>query len=345
MNTLNQRKRRILRAITDEYIETAEPVGSRAVARRYDLGVSPATIRNEMADLEDSGYLFQPHTSAGRVPSDKGYRFYVDELMDRLEIGEEERHRVLQQLSAYAKEVERAVHATAELLAVLTNYVSVAVAPAMGESRFKHLQMIPVDDETLLIVLVTDPGYVQNRIVSRRNPLTLREAGRLSLAINERLRGRLLGSIGRTDVDALKDLVSDSQLLNEVVSMLVEAARRTDPERIYLDGTVNMLNQPEFRDVERTKVVLGFLEDRKSLLRVVEDAVGKQTTGVSVRIGQENKQVEVQDCSFVMATYGTTGGTVGAVGVVGPTRMEYARVTAAVEFMANVLSEILNEEL
>lgn len=336
---MDQRKRRVLQAVTDDYIATAEPVGSRTIARKYNLGVSPATIRNEMADLEEAGYLKQPHTSAGRIPSDLGYRYYVDSLMSPTELSAEEQSYLRSQITANLQAIDQVFHTTARLLSLMTQYISIVLAPPMGESACRHVQLIGVDPYHVLVVVVTEPGFVQNRIIEFPEPVDGREITRLNLLLNERLRGVTLRDVTGTLIGELRSEIQESSLFNAVMELLEEGL--DSRERVYLEGTTNLFEHPEFHDVERAKVLLQMLEERDVLFDVLNEH--SRRSGITVTIGEENRVLNMHGCSMVTATYTMNGQVLGSLGLLGPTRMDYARVFAAVEFMANNLSEILSK--
>jgi heat-inducible transcriptional repressor len=335
---VDRRKETILRAITDDYIETAEPVGSRTIARKYGLGLSPATIRNEMADLEELGYLHQPHTSAGRIPSDKGYRFYVDVLIPDPKISEEEEHFVREKMVVSQVAADEVVRRALRVLGLMTHYAAVAITPSLMDSVVRAVRFVPIDDRHVLVVVVTDPGLVQNRIVEvdRVAPEVLAEAG-------QRISARLMGSALRdVTVDICRELadeVPDPSLYPVLMEMLMEGLTDTS-EKVLVDGSINLMDHPEFRQIARAKALLAALEERERLHEVVSMSVD---TGVV--IGEENVYEGVRDCSVVTATYGGGGRIVGAVGVIGPTRMEYARAIAVVQLVADMLSEMLRGTL
>jgi heat-inducible transcriptional repressor len=333
---MDKRKEAILRAITDDYIETAEPVGSRTIARKYSLGVSPATIRNEMADLEESGYLQQPHTSAGRIPSDKGYRFYVDVLIPDPRVSEEEIVFVREKMMAPQVVVEEIIRRALRVLGIVTHYAAVAVAPSILDSVVRAVRFVPIDDSHLLAVVVTDPGLVQNRIaeVERMVPESLMLAGQ---RISARLRGKALRDVTSEVCRQLADEVPDPILYPVLMEMLVEGLTNTS-EKVLVDGSINLIDHPEFQEITRAKALLSALEERERLIEVIS----RSTEGIGVSIGEENPYEGVRDCSVVSATYGSGGRAVGAVGVIGPTRMEYTRAIAMVQLVADMLSELLS---
>lgn len=332
---------RILRAVTNDYIDTAEPVGSRTLAKKYDLGVSPATIRNEMADLEESGYLHQPYTSAGRIPSDKGYRFYVDQLMDRYQWTEEERIRLRHQIETQQHAIEDMIHSTARILAWLTNQIALVLAPNLSSASFRHVQYVPLDPYSVLIVMVLDPGFVQNRLVRLSGPISPEQLSRITEFCNSRLVGISVADIGRSLISELRDVIVDGALFEATLELLYRGLAKTRSERVYMDGSVNLLSHPEFKDVERARALFEVLEDAEMMWEILD--VGMEGTGLRVRIGQENRREEIQDCSVVTATYSIGGETIGTIGILGPTRMDYSRITVIVQEVAEALSELLSK--
>ncbi len=338
---MQERKKKILRAVTDDYIQTAEPVGSRTIARKYNLGVSPATIRNEMADLEEGGYLRQPHTSAGRIPSDKGYRYYVDSLMDVPQVPLDEREQIQREIRLPQRELGDIIQRAIRLLTLLTNYTSIAVTPGVHQGAVRHIQILPMDETHVLVLLVTEPGFVQHCIVEVGNPVTPSKTEHLSLVLNDRLRGRALGDLDRHLLTQLGEDLDDVRLFEQAVELLYRAMKEQTEETVYLDGAVRILNQPEFRDVERAKLLIGALEERNRVLSMLGGVVYDQE--ITITIGEENAYAEMKDCSMVTAAYGIGGQTIGLVGVLGPTRMEYARAVSVVENMADNLREMLTK--
>lgn len=336
---LDERKRRVLHALTDDYIETAEPVGSRNLARKHQLGVSPATVRNEMADLEEAGYLQQPHTSAGRVPSDKGYRFYVDELMADWSPGRTERSAVQREVQAMRKAMEVLIHEAARMLARATKYTSVVAAPRLAASVFRHIELVPLDASSVLAVVVSDPGFVQHTIIEVRRPVTDVHASRVAALLNRHLFGVRFGDIGPQLLNVIEESVAHDDLYEAVADLLSGRLAEDAEDKVYLEGTLNILSQPEFHDVERARSLLALLEARDILERVLN--LASRSTEATVIIGAENPVIEMRDCSVVVSAYTLGGEVIGAIGVLGPTRMEYAKTVGMVQYMAEHLSESL----
>ncbi|MBI4279092.1 MAG: heat-inducible transcription repressor HrcA [Armatimonadetes bacterium] len=339
MNTLDARKRDILDAVIREYITTVEPVGSETVVQRSRLQVSSATIRNEMGALEEMGYLRQPHPSAGRIPTDRGYRMFVDALRPEEEVPSAERLRLRRWLMASAGPADQVAERTAETLARMTDYPSVVAAAPPNRGVFKHLHLIPVSATQLLAVIVTDGGVIEGRPMTMPESVRPDELERLSHLMSERLRGRALGEI--TD-ELLNEVGQDAARHHRLVQYLRVLLRRDLTHlasRIHVEGTANILKQPEFQDLSRARPVLSALE-QEAMMADVLDAV--QLGHVMVSIGSENKYPEMRECSVVAAAYHLGGRPAGAVGIIGPTRMPYGRVIAIVSALAEALSEILS---
>lgn len=338
---LDDRKRQILQAIIDDYISTAEPIGSRTIARKYNLGISPATIRNEMADLELLGYLEQPHTSAGRIPSVKGYRFYVDCLLAPPQISERDIQIIDTWYQTKARRIDEVFQETAKILSRMTRNVSMVLAPQVSQCTFKYLQFLPLDERRSIVVIVTDTGLLENKIIEIPEGLCHEDLSRVATAINSRLGGL---SVERITTPMLKDIqndiLPDPRLYERAVTLLKQVLTVEKNEKVYLGGTTQMLNQPEFRDVDKVKGLLTMLEEDRLLCDILHMV---DSDGVVVTIGQENKYTGIHDCSVVQATYRIDGQVVGTVAVLGPTRMEYGKTMSVLKFMQRHLGEILKK--
>lgn len=339
---LDERKRRILQAIIDDYISTAEPIGSRTIARKYDLGVGSATIRNEMADLELLGYLEQLHTSSGRIPSAKGYRFYVDTLLSPSPVSDNDIALIKNWYQSKVRRIDEVFQATAKILSRMTRNISLVIAPQFSQCTFKYLQFLPLDAGRVILVIVTDTGFVENKVLDKPEEMSLEDLQRVAMAINCRLSGLSFEDIKTSLLKEIRqDIVSnDTKLFESALEMIRTALSVEKDKRIYLGGTTQMLNQPEFRDVDKVKNLLAMLEEEKLLY----DILGSPgNDGVVVSIGHENKYSGIQDCSMIQATYRIDGQVVGTVAVLGPTRMEYGKTMAILEFMHGHLGEVLKK--
>lgn len=338
---LDERKRRILQAIVQDYIATAEPVSSRAICRRYNLGVSPATVRNEMADLEEMGYIEQPHTSAGRIPSDKGYRYYVDWLMEDRELDQAEKATIRAWYAKRMKEIEEIVSLTTQLLSRITNYTAMMLEPRLDGGKFKYLRLIPLAPTRALLLVVSTSGMVEHQLVEFSTSINPEDLERLSNELTDCVRGKSIQEIIGGNLSELQlQVTRQRQVLGEVLKLLKEALIDSHEEKVYLGGTSNILAQPEFKRADRLEALFGLFEDENHLRHLLREASDNQIT---VRIGEENLFDVIHDCSIVTATYRIGGRTVGTLGVLGPTRMQYSRVLPAVRYTTSVLSETLTE--
>ncbi len=336
---LDERKKKILQAIINDYITTAEPIGSRTIARKYNLGVGPATIRNEMADLELLGFIEQLHTSSGRIPSEKGYRFYVDSLLSPMNISDEDRDMLSNWYQAKSLKMEEVFQETARIISNLTHNISLVSAPQVTGCKFKYLQFLPLDEQRVIVIIVTDTGYVDNKIMPIPEGATAEDLQRIAEGINRQLGGMSLDMIKRSLVDRVRDQVIPSeQIITDAIDTIARAMSAHQKEKVYLGGTTQMLQQQEFRDVNKIQTMLSVLEEESRL----NDILSSDTEdGIIVRIGQENKCSDIHNCSVVQATYRIDGEVVGKVAVLGPTRMEYGRIMALLRFMHTHLGNLL----
>ncbi len=341
---LDDRKRRILQAIIDDYISTAEPVGSRTVARRHELGLSSATIRNEMADLEEMGYLSQPHTSAGRVPSDKGYRFYVDQLMTVRELSPDETERLKKAMEVRISEVGQLLKQASSVMSRFTNYTSVAVTPQMKKSAIKAIQTIHIDTGKALVTVVTNAGVIRNTIVKIPESMMPDTLIRVSNFLNAKLRNMTIEKVDKAIFDEIeRELAIPSTAAKSVLDAVVNCIRKIDCPEIYLDGAKNIFNHPEFRDISKAKEFLSILDEKCTLYNIMDSASDDRV--INVMIGAENKVEEIRDCSVVTTTYSLGNMTIGSIGIIGPTRMEYSKVISSMKFIREKINQEINKLL
>lgn len=337
---MEDRKQKVLLAIVHDYIGTAEPVGSRTIAKKYKLGVSPATIRNEMADLEEQGYIEQPHTSAGRVPTEQGYRYYVDYLMKKQELTREEEELIRREYDAKVKDVGQVIQKTGQLLSQITRYAAMILTPQMDSGSFRHIQLVSMHPTQAMVIVVMDNGAVHHRMIQVPESINSGDMETISRVLNAKLQGLTIESIKLTLMKEIYfELAKHKHILDLALELIQDSLVLKAEDKIYLGGVFNMLNQPEFHNVEKVKTLLSILE-QESLLRNLmagEDREG----GVTVRIGGEIKHREIQECSMIIAPYTVNGRKIGTVGVLGPTRMEYAKVISVVDFMTKNLSRAL----
>ena len=339
---LNDRKKKILQLIIEDYISTAEPVGSRTIARKYDLGISPATIRNEMSDLELLGYLEQPHTSAGRIPSAQAYRFYVDSLIEPGSLTDND----MALINGWYKERRRSIddifQSTAKILSRMTQNVSMVLANKDTSAVFRYIKFLPLDDTHAILCIVTDDGNIDNCVVEIPLGMRPEEMDYLAGRISRVLEGKELSEISDELLSALHmDVAEDKVLFTSFLQAIKRMNRKQNEQRVFLGGTKQLLNQPEFRDVERVKSLLGILEEEK----VVRDLlVAGEDSGLKITIGTENKFTGIQDCSMVQATYRLNGKIVGTMAVLGPTRMEYGKVITVMDYLHKYLKTMFEQD-
>lgn len=340
MMFLDDRKKLILHAIIDDYISTAEPIGSRSVSKKHELGLSSATIRNEMSDLEEMGYLTQPHTSAGRIPSDKGYRFYVDQLMKACELTVDEINIIRSEMETKINELSQLLRQASATMSRFTRYTSMAATPERKNSVLKAVQVVPIERDSALVVVVTNAGIVKNSLVKIPETVSPEFLIRISNIFNDKLSGLTLEQINIVVIREIEFLIGSSQeILLPILNGVTECINQIDSPEVYLDGTRNILNFPEFSDVVKAREFLNMIDTKDMLSLILKNIDKDGRNGISIQIGKENKIEEMQDCSLITATYSLGGLVIGTIGIIGPTRMEYARVLAAMNYVRKKINE------
>ena len=348
--SLDERKMKILKAIISTYLETGEPVGSRTIARDSDLHLSSATIRNEMADLEELGYILQPHTSAGRIPSDLGYRYYVDHLMEERETEfaarESEFRKERQELLQKMDRMEEVLKNVADALAANTNYATLITTPQIKESKLKFIQLSMVDTRRLLAVIVVGNDTVRNLLMNIDEPLANDEILKLNILLNSFLQGLTLKEINLELVHTMKVQAGmHASILEGIFNGIVEAIHEADDMEIYTSGATNMLKYPELMNPDHTTALLDTLVEKKALVKLVDDTVNQEERhGIQVYIGNETPVQTLKDCSVVTATYELEEGGTGTVGIIGPKRMDYQKVVNTLKNLTDDLDEIFNNK-
>ena len=337
---LDERKYLILQAIIDDYILTAMPVGSRTISRKSGVGFSPATIRNEMSDLEELGYLDQPHTSAGRVPSNKAYRLYVDHLIKGSKLTSDERERMHDHLVARSKQVESVIRSAAGVLSDATKYTSVIVAPKLGTLRIKHVQLVPVAERTALMIIVTNAGIVKDAVIRVPDGLDADDLYSISRVLTQKLADKPLEGVRQAFSELLRGAEQNRKLLGEALQVIEKRLEAGgDASDVIVGGSANLLEYPEYSDVNKARSFLSVLESKDTLRRLL----GRESSmEISIRIGPENQLPELNDCSIVTASYRVGDHSTGTLGIIGPTRMNYNRVISVLAFMARALSDVLS---
>ncbi len=342
--SLNERQKDILQAVVNTHIMTASAVGSRTVAKKMGFRLSPASIRNVMADLEEMGYVRQPHTSAGRVPTDGGYRVYVDGLMGIYELALEELSSIDELLEPGVGEIEELMGLATRLLSLLTRYTAVVQTPKVETETVKHLELISLSGEKLLIILITNLGEVRKRLVSKPAEWVEEEIDRLSGFLNKEFESLSFPS-ARSLLESYKKGTSEAanaRLIRLAVEILEGFFSDEAPREVFLGGMENIFSQPEFQDLERLRPLLRILDEKRQLNELLETFLtGESVPGVAIRIGSENPVDDIRNCSIIVSPYISGGRTLGVVGVIGPTRMQYARTSSLVAVIAQKIGHIL----
>lgn len=339
---LTERQRMILTAIVDDYIRSAEPVGSRSISKRGDVAYSPATIRNEMADLEELGFLEQPHTSAGRIPSHKGYRYYVDHLTPLNLLTAEELKTLKMFFAEKLNADEQVIQHAGTILSHMTNYTSILLGPEVFHTTLRHFQLLPLGESTAVAIVVTNTGQVENKTVSLPAGVSASEMERVVNLLNRKLTGvpiyKLKSALYTEIGQEMQRHIEHFEELMKMLDQVLDGG--SEGQRLFLSGATNMLTQPEFRDVDKVKSILDLLEETPTLTKMISSA--SAGSGIQVRIGTENDHEAFANCSLITATYAIEGATVGTIGILGPTRMEYARVIRILDILSKDLSKFLS---
>ena len=342
MQQLDERKLKILQAIIRNYLETGEPVGSRTISKFTDLNLSSATIRNEMADLEELGYIMQPHTSAGRIPSDKGYRLYVDMLLqDKVQEVEDMREILIQK----ADRLESLLQQVAKLLAVNTQYTTMVTTPQY-KKKVKFIQLTEVDDSQLLAVIVFERNIVKNKIINVSAALNKEILLKLNIIINTFLQGLDLGEINLPVITQMKEQAGDYRtIVNDILDAIMQAVTEEDDFEVFTSGTTNILKYPELSDKEKASDLLYTLEEKKALSEFIQDKMeDEDSRGIQVFIGDETPVEAMKECSVVTATYEIEEGVYGKVGIIGPKRMDYQKVVNTLQSLMVQLDDIFKKK-
>ncbi len=338
---LNERKKKILQIIIEDYISSAEPVGSRTIARKYDLGLSPATIRNEMSDLELLGYLEQPHTSAGRIPSAQAYRFYVDALIEPGTLTDNDMALIDGWYNERRRNIDDIFQSTAKILSRMTQNVSMVLTNQQTIANFCYLKFLPLDSQHAILCIVADDGSIDTNVIDIPLGMSSEEMDYLAGKMSKLLEDRNLSDISVEILQTVHtDVVEDKLIFSSLLQAVRKMTGRRQEQNVFLGGTKQLLNQPEFRDVERVRNLLGILEEEKVLKDLLQ---GGEDSGLKVTIGSENKFTGIQDCSMVQATYRLNGQIVGTMAVLGPTRMEYGKVISVMDYLHKYLKTILDK--
>lgn len=341
MDGLDERKIKILDAIIRTYLETGEPVGSRTISKYTDLNLSSATIRNEMADLEELGYILQPHTSAGRIPSDKGYRFYVDHL---LEMKDKEISNMKEFVIEHTGKMERVLKQVAKMLAQNTNYATMISSPKYNGNKVKFIQLSQLDNNQLLAVIVMGANVVKNKIIPLTGSLDGETLLKLNLLLNSTLNGLSIPEINLGTISKMKE---QAGVYSDIVGIVLDAVAETisqEEMEIYTSGATNIFKYPELSDSRKASELIYTLEEKQQLKTLVSDSLSNESeTGIQVYIGNESPIQTMKDCSVVTATYELSEGVKGTVGIIGPKRMDYEKVMDSLKELKTQLDGIFEK--
>lgn len=340
ITVLTDRQLLILQVIIDDFIHSAQPVGSRSLSKKEEIALSSATIRNEMSDLEELGFIEKTHTSSGRVPSEKGYRYYVDHLLSPQKLNEQDVHKVKSIFAERIYELERIVQKSAKILSELTNYTAIALGPAARENKLKKIQMIPINKQTAVAIIVTDSGHVQNRMFQLPETMDSSELEKLTNILNDRLAGvsidHLNDKIYKEVAYFLRQHISNYDF---IIRSIADTLSIPSQEKLFFGGKTNILSQPEFHDLEKIRNLMNMIDQEDSIYELIR----KQHSGINIKIGSENNNSAMDNCSLITATYSIGAERLGTIAILGPTRMEYSRVISLLDYISTDLTAVLTK--
>ena len=344
MSNLNERKIKILEAIISDYVTHGEPVSSRTIAKRYDLGVSSATIRNEMSDLEEMGLILQPHTSSGRVPTDLGYRMHVDRMVLR-DLSAEQKAYLQGMIASNINHMEYLMKETAKAISLLTNYTTVVSEVGSKQLTLQHVQLMPLDDNAVVVTVITVTKLIKNGVVNTAQPPPLETLNQLTLFLNELLAGKTADDIKQLAIDDLPMAATDKRFIKEVLVTIMDIFTLEQDIQVFSSGVNNMLSHPEFNDMEKAKTIFKTFEQKEMLITLLDKnsdtSAGMGIEDMQVVIGSENSLEAMKDCSIIRATYQQGDTPLGAIGIIGPTRMDYATVASVLNSVVKNINAVL----
>jgi heat-inducible transcriptional repressor len=335
---LTDRQLLILQVIIDEFIRNAQPVGSRSLSKKDEITFSSATIRNEMSDLEELGFIEKTHTSSGRVPSEQGYRYYVDHLLSPQKLKQDDMRMVKSVFAERIYELEKIVQKSAKILSEITNYTSIVLGPKVKDNKLRKIQIVPLSPGTAVAIIITDTGHVENKMISLPPSFDLNEIEKMANILNERLVGvpltELKDKIYKEVAMLLRQHISN---YDAIINALAGTLNISQSEKLFFGGKTNMLRQPEFHDIDKVRSLLSMIEQEQGIYELIKG----NPAGIHVKIGRENKNIVLEDCSLITATYSIGEEQVGTIAILGPTRMEYSRVISLLTLFSNDLSTLL----
>lgn len=331
---LDDRKKQVLQSVIEEYISTAEPVSSGTIVEKYDLGFSSATIRNDMAELEHEGYLEKPHTSAGRIPSVKGYRFYVDELLNDENISLEEIQYIKTQLETKVNEIEDLTKITTNTISDITHYATVAIGPNLSNNLIKDIKFVLLGERMLMGVILTENGAIKETIIKYDEDISQNQVDGLNYTFNNKLRGKPLEKIDKPMEEYILSTMSDQvNVIKPIIQQMNKAIE--DSDKIYLKGANNVFDFPEFKKIDTARNFLSILDTKEDMLEVLNSGLAKD---INVYIGEENEKEELKDLSIVTFKHTVGGKDLGTIGIIGPKRMDYSKVISIMKYISKKLN-------
>lgn len=340
---LDDRKIKVLYAIINSYILSAEPIGSRTITKSYDLGVSSATVRNEMSDLEELGFLNKPHSSAGRIPSDKAYRLYVNEILktQRPQMDLIKKDQIKKILASESREIEQLLQNSAKILSALTSYTALAISPQLKGSKIKHIQLVPIDKHQILMILVSNTGVVKNSIFRLDREVSEDQVLTISNFLNDKLKGLSIEEVdGEIAAGILKEIYQYKSIMDGILPIINQSMEDMDNIELYSDGITKILNFPEYKDLEKAKSFISFIEDKDSVVDLLLN--NSLTQDIEITIGSENIYQPIKDCSLITTTYRVGDKTIGKIGIIGPTRMDYYKLVNILQLFSVNITEIID---
>jgi heat-inducible transcriptional repressor len=336
-----ERNKRVLQAVIDSYIASGAPIGSTVLVKKYDFGVSSATVRNIMAELEELGYLTHPHTSAGRIPTDLGYRYYIDSLISIEKDADDFGDQLRQAPPLHGDDLHELMEEASRFLATLSQCAGVVVAPSEPEAKYKHIEFVRLQGSQVLIIFVTAAGIVQNKLIELDESIRQQDLNQFSAYLVDELERWTLPDIRQRLIEKMKEeKLVFAQLMDETCRAS-QAVHDRENEMVYIGGASQMLENPEFATVDKMRSLFKAFEDKYKLLRLLDRSAAAE--GIKVFIGSENTFFEMQGCSMVVSSYQASPNVVGTLGVIGPTRMQYKQVIQVVDYTSKLLSKLLGE--
>jgi heat-inducible transcriptional repressor len=341
---LTKRDQQVLEAVVTDYIESGEPVGSRTISKRYGMQVSSATIRNVMADLEELGFLYQPHTSAGRVPTEKGLRFYLDSIMQFKSLERQEKALIRQALQDSNQDVRDLLQRTSRMLSRFCRQAGVVLWPKITLTRLRHIEFVRLRPQQIMVILISKAGLVHHRLLDLEEDIKQDELDKYNRYVNELLEDTPLGEVKERLIEEMR---KEKVLFDELFSRALKITQRAfqsafENSDVYIEGQTNLLNNPEFADVERMRRILETFEDKSRIIRLLDKTL-KTSSGLSIILGPETQLADLQEISLISSPYKRGDTLLGVLGVIGPLRMDYSRIIPVVEFTARLLSQLLEE--